>query len=284
MAKQWFEERDPFSPIQYRYADVRPLYSARSELQEIQVLESDFFGRMLVLDGVVQLTERDEFLYHEMLVHVPMHSHVAPKRVLIVGGGDGGALREVLKHESVERVTLVELDREVIEVAKKFFPDMAAGFASPLVTVRHGDGAAFLDDEGRQFDIILVDSTDPVGPSTSLSTPEFFRSASEALNDGGVFAMQTESLHFHADYVNRVQRALKAGFGAVDLYGAPIATYAGNWWTFSLASHAPVGREPVREPAPGLRIYCRELHRSAFVPSKALTCFTSLGSGPYRRA
>ena len=283
MAKQWFEERDPFSPIQYRYAEARTLYSARSEIQEIQVLASDFFGRMLVLDGVVQLTQRDEFLYHEMLVHVPMHSHADPKRVLIVGGGDGGALREVLKHESVDQVTLVEMDPEVIEVTKKYFPDMAAGFASPLVTVRHGDGVAFLQGAGREFDIILVDSTDPVGPSTSLSTPEFFQLAAEALTDRGVFAMQTESLHFHADYVNQVQRSLGAGFGAVDLYGAPIATYAGNWWTFALASHAPVGREPVREPAPGLRIYCRELHRSAFVPSKALTCFTSLGSGPYKR-
>ena len=283
MPKQWFIEKDPFSPIQYRYSDTRLIFSTRSEVQEIQVLESDFFGRMLVLDGVVQLTERDEFLYHEMLVHVPMHSHPGPKSVLIVGGGDGGALREVLKHPTVTQITLVEMDPEVIEASREFFPKLAAGFTSPLVTVRHGDGAAFLREEHRQFDIILVDSTDPVGPAKGLSSREFFQSASRALSDGGVFSMQTESLHFHIEYVNQTQRSLKASFGAVDLYGAPIATYAGNWWTFALASNAPVGREPVREPAPGMRVYCQELHRSAFVPSKALSRFAALGSGPFRR-
>ncbi len=283
MARRWFAEADPFSPIQYRYADAKTLYAARSEVQEIQVLESDFFGRMLVLDGVVQLTQRDEFLYHEMLAHVPLHSHPAPRSVLIVGGGDGGTLREVLKHPSVHQVTLVELDPQVIEVARRFFPDMAAGFSTPSVTVRHGDGVAFLRQGGHRFDVILVDSTDPVGPSKGLSTPEFFQSVSQALAPGGRFVMQTESLHFHADYILRVQHSLKASFAAVDLYGVPIATYAGNWWTFALAADAPMGREPAREPVPGLRIYCAETHRSAFVPAKALACFAALGAGPYRQ-
>lgn len=278
MPKRWFAEADPFAPLQYRYPIKRVLYSRRSRFQTIQVMENEFFGRMLVLDRVVQLTERDEFLYHEMLAHVPLHSHPAPARVLVIGGGDGGTLREVLKHPSVQQAVLVELDPRVVEVAKQFFRALAVGFSDPRVTVLHDDGARCLRETEERFDAILVDSTDPVGPARSLSTPQFFRAAAQALDDGGIFAMQTESLHYHAGFVNRVQASLRGVFPSVDLYGVPIATYAGNWWTFALARHGPLGREPVRPPVAGTRFYCEEVHRSAFVPSKALACFTALGS------
>jgi spermidine synthase len=159
---------------------------------------------------------------------------------------------------------------------------LAVSFSDPRVTVLHDDGARHLREGGVRYDAILVDSTDPVGPARSLSTPEFFTAAAGALTDRGLFAMQTESLHYHVDFVNEVQRALREVFASVDLYAAPIATYAGNWWTFGIASKSRVPREPVRVPVPGTRIYCQELHRSAFVPAKALACFTALGS-PTRR-
>ena len=233
MSRKWLLEDDPFAPIAYRYAVRARLHSSRSAFQQIEVFETDFFGRMLVLNNVVQLTERDEFLYHEMLAHVPLHSHPSPERVLIVGGGDGGTLREVLKHPSVSRVVVVELDPEVIAVAKRFFSSLARSFDSPKAEVVNGDGVAFLRETGEQFDAVLVDSTDPVGPAAALSSPEFFRAAAGALAEGGLFAMQTESLHFHVEYVNRVQASLREFFQFVRLYCVPVATYAGNWWTFS---------------------------------------------------
>ncbi len=282
MARKWLLEEDPFAPIAYRYGVRGRLYSSRSAFQLIEVYDTDFFGRMLVLDNVVQLTERDEFLYHEMLAHVPLHAHPAPENVLVVGGGDGGTLREVLKHPSVTRAVLVELDPEVIAVSKRFFPALARSFDSPRVEVVNGDGAAFLRETDERFDAILVDSTDPVGPAQALSSPEFIQTAPGVLTESGLFAMQTESLHFHVEFVNRVQSSLGESFPSVRLYSVPVATYAGNWWTFSLASKQELGDRPLREPVVGLRFYSESVHRWSFVPSDALESMTRLGSGPYR--
>lgn len=268
--KNWFVEADPYSPINYRYAVDRVLYEHKSAIQEIKVLEHQFFGRMLVLDDVVQLTERDEFYYHEMLAHVPMHSHPAPRKVLVIGGGDGGTLREALKHPSVGSATLVDIDPEVIEVSKRFFPAVASGFADPRAVSSPGDGAAFLRETREKFDIILVDAPDPVGPAQSLHTQEFFKSAQAALTENGVFAMQTESLHFHIEFVQDVQKALKAVFSWVSLYAVPLATYAGNWWTFSIAAKAPLSKHPIRALVPGTLYYGGETHPQAYVPARVL--------------
>ena len=282
-SRTWFDERDPFSPIAYRYPIKAELHRRRSPFQGIVVLEAEFFGRMLVLDDVVQLTERDEFLYHEMLAHVPLHLLQSPERVLIIGGGDGGTLREVLKHPTIRYVTVVELDREVIEVAKEYFPGLARSFSSPNVTVHHADGVDYLRAAGEQFDAILVDSTDPVGPAKALSTPAFFALAKQRLTAQGLFAMQTESLHFHVHHVDAVQAALRGVFPAVSLYAAPIATYAGNWWTFSLACSGQNDWTPVRPPVDGVRVYGHALHRGAFVPAEVRSCLSAIAADWNRR-
>ena len=275
MANDWYEERDPLSPIVYRYRDARVLHQRRSAFQDIKVLESGFFGRMLALDDVVQLTQRDEFLYHEMLAHVPLHAHPNPERVLIVGGGDGGTLREVLKHPSVGHVKLVELDAEVIEVAKAYLPDLAGSFASPRVELHVGDGAQYLTETQEHIDVILVDSTDPVGQAAKLFYRGFFAAARKVLRKGGIIAVQSESLHYHANHVRQVQDELSSVFASVALYGTSIATYAGNWWTFSMASDEALPHEPVRPPVTGTRVYDAEVHRSAFVSRRVLDCFTA---------
>jgi spermidine synthase len=266
MPEHWFTEADPFSPVNYRYAVTRVLHERRSAIQEIKVLEHSFFGRMLVLDDVVQLTERDEFLYHEMLAHVPMHSHAAPERVLVIGGGDGGTLRECLKHSPVKSATLVDIDPEVSEVSRQFFPRLAVSFADRRSALKPGDGAAFLRETREKFDVILVDAPDPVGPARTLTTPEFYRSAHAALNEGGVFAMQTESLHFHLEFIQHVQGTLRGIFPQVALYAAPLATYAGNWWTFSIAAKGDLSGEPVRPAHVPAVYYSADAHRKAFVP------------------
>jgi len=261
-----FLESDPFSPIRYIYRVSGILYSGKSRYQEILVLQSPDFGKMLVLDAVVQLTERDEFFYHEMLAHVILHAHPNPRTVLIVGGGDGGTLREVLKHNSVNSVQLVELDRQVIEVSKRFFPGLAGAFSDPRVHVKFMDGTRYVRKARDLFDIVIVDSTDPVGYAKRLFADQFFADVLSVLSETGMFVLQTESLHFHHEFVADVQIRLSKLFKVVKLYCVPLATYPGNWWTFSIASTKyPVDAQK-RKQEVITKYYDEEAHRKAFLP------------------
>ncbi len=261
-----FFEKDPYAPIQYVYEVDRVLYKGKSQYQEILVFENEYFGKILVLDGVVQLTERDEFFYHEMLVQVLMHAHPEPRKVVVIGGGDGGAVREVLKHEVVERVDFVEIDREVINISRRFFPTVSSAIDNEKVHIQNMDGAEFIKSHRDEFDVVIVDSTDIIGFAKSLFTVEFFKSAREALKEDGMFVTLSESLHFHKEMVVNVQETMRLVFPVVDLYTAPIATYAGNWWTFSAGSNRLSLRE-IRRPCIGdTKYYSEEIHRHAFLP------------------
>lgn len=259
-------EQDPYAPIQYVYEVSNLLYKGKSEFQEIMVLENPFFGRILVLDNVVQLTEKDEFFYHEMLAHVVMHSHPDPKTVVVIGGGDGGTLREVMRHKTVEKAYFIEIDKEVIEVSKRFFPELASGMDDPRVEIKPMDGADFVKSKKNEIDIVIVDSTDIVGFAKSLFTKEFFDTVSNCLRDDGMFVTLSESLHFHKDIVIEVQETMAGSFPVVDLYTVPLATYAGNWWTFSAASKKLGIREMRRKFDLQTRYYTDEIHQNAFLP------------------
>ncbi len=260
-----FIEKDPYAPIQYSYDVSKVLYHKRSKFQDIMVFENPFFGKVLVLDGVVQITEKDEFFYHEMLVHIVLNSHPDPKKVIVIGGGDGGTVREVLKHKSVEKVFFIEIDKEVIDVSKKFFPSVACGVSDKRVEIKCMDGAEFV--RGRSdIDAVIVDSTDIVGFAKSLFTRNFFRSINNCLKAEGMFVTLSESLHFHKDMVVEVQKTMKAAFPVVDLYTAPLATYAGNWWSFSVGSKKLDPREIRRRDRIKTKYYSHEIHRSAFLP------------------
>lgn len=263
-----FFEKDPYSPIQYVYEISSILYRTKSPFQEIMVLENPYFGKMLILDGVVQFTEKDEFFYHEMLVHVAMHAHPEPKRVVVIGGGDGGAVREVMKHGCVEKLYFVEIDREVIETSKRFFPTVSCEVDNERVEIKNMDGAEFIKNHKAQFDVVIVDSTDIIGFAKSLFTVEFFKAVKEALRDDGMFVTLSESLHFHREMVVDIQKTMKLVFPVVDLYTAPIATYAGNWWTFSAASMKLDMRKPRRPLVEERRFYSEEIHKQSFLPEK----------------
>ncbi|MFC1919736.1 polyamine aminopropyltransferase [Chloroflexota bacterium] len=260
-----FSECDPFSPIKYSYSLERILCQRRGQYGEIQIAEHNYFGKMLILNGVVQLTERDEYLYHEMLAHVPLHSHPNPSNILIIGGGDGGTLREVLKHRQVKKVLVAEIDSDVIKVSIDFLPSLSSGFSDPRTEVVIKNGAEFISQLREVYDIILIDCTDPIGPAESLFTIEFLKNAYKALKVDGILAAQTESLHFHLDFVRQVQNRLKQVFPIIDLYTASIATYAGNWWTFSIASKQSNPREPVRKCDICTRFYADDVHHNAFI-------------------
>ncbi|MFZ8863703.1 MAG: polyamine aminopropyltransferase [Thermocrinis sp.] len=266
MMDVFFMERDPYAPIRHCYPVDKVLYKGKSPYQEIMVIESPHFGKVLVLDGVAQCDEKYEFIYHEFMAHVPLYAHPNPETVLIVGGGDGGVLREVLKHPEVKRAVLVDIDREVIEVSKRFLPTMACAFEDPRVIVLHEDGYKYIQDYENEFDVIIVDSTDPVGFAHVLTTEEFFRYVYRALKEDGIYVGQTESIYYHIEMVKRVQKALRKIFPVVDLYTVVIPGYAGYWWTISVGSKKYDVREPKREVKVQTKLYSDEMHRHAFLP------------------
>ncbi len=261
-----FFEKDPYAPIQYTYEVSKILYHKRSEFQDIMVFENPHFGKILVLDGVVQITEKDELFYHEMLTHVVMCSHPEPKKVVVIGGGDGGTVREVLKHKSVEKVYFIEIDEDVIKVSQKYFPRVACGITDKRVQIKCMDGAEFVKRRSADIDLVIVDSTDIIGFAKSLFTKKFFHSVKNCLTRDGMYVSLSESLHFHKDIVIGVQETLRSVFPIVDLYTAPIATYAGNWWTFSIGSKQLDPREIRTKHKIRCRYYSDEIHSNAFLP------------------
>jgi spermidine synthase len=259
----WTEQQTPDQRLSLRIAQV--LHRARSDHQEVAVYDTPQYGRLLTLDDVVMTTERDEFVYHEMLVHVPLSVHPAPRRVLIVGGGDGGAVRESLRHPGVESVVLAELDPAVVDACRRFLPLTAARLDDPRVELAFGDGAAYLARHEGEFDAVLVDAPDPIGPATGLFSAGFYRSAARALRRGGVFAAQTESPFFNGPLISRVQSDLRAAFDVARLYWAVVPSYPGGMWTFSFASLGPDPLAAEPRDVGDTRWWSPQIQRAAFV-------------------
>jgi spermidine synthase len=262
-----FTEKAPYAPVEYLYDVDDILFKGKSKFQEIMVIKNPYYGKMLILDNVVQITERDEFFYHEMLTHVVMYANPSPRKVIVIGGGDGGIVREVLKHKSVEKVFFVEIDEEVINVSKRFFPGVSSGIDDPRVEIKIMDGADFIAKrKSSDIDAVIIDSTDIIGFARSLFTTDFFGSVKNCLTENGMFVTHTESLHFHKDMVIEIQEVLKKVFPLVDLYTAPIATYPGNWWAFAVASKGPSPREIRHAFDINTKYYSDEIHQQSFMP------------------
>jgi spermidine synthase len=262
-----FTEKAPYAPVEYLYDVEEILYKGKSKFQEIMVIKNPYYGRMLILDDVVQITERDEFFYHEMLTHIVMQAHPYPRKVIVIGGGDGGVVREILKHKTVRKVYFVEIDEEVIHVSKRFFPTVSSDIDNARVEIRIMDGAEFIRKRKvSDIDAVVIDSTDIIGFARSLFTTDFFTSVKNCLTDEGMFVTHTESLHFHKDMVIEIQEMLKKIFPIVDLYTAPIATYPGNWWAFAVAAKNLSPREIRRKLEVKTKYYSDEIHRQAFMP------------------
>jgi spermidine synthase len=262
----YFLENEPASPINYRYPVKRVLYRGRSRYQKILVFDAPFHGRVLALDNIVQLTSREEHFYHELLVHPALQAHPKPRQVLIIGGGDGGALREVVKYPSLEKVVECELDSKVVAVAKKYLPRLVSGYRDPRATVLFEDGIKYLRETDELFDMIVLDLTDPIGPAKPLFEKPFYKLCGEHLTAGGFLSAQTESLHFHASTVRMVQGALRDIFPIVELVTVPLAMYPGNWWTISIGAKSfdpKLARNPF---TPATRVYSKADHAWFFMP------------------
>lgn len=257
--------REFHSPSHGIFFEVKKrLYSGKSRFQKIEVIENDFFGKVLFLDGLVQTTERDEFFYHEMLVHPAFACHPSPRDVLIIGGGDGGALREVLRH-SVKSARMVEIDAKVVEVCRKYFGWPAPDFRDPRARLVIGDGNEFIREAGKKFDVILVDSSDPVGPSTRLHERDFYTNLKARLRPGGVVIAQAGSLLHHLEQHRKKALFLKDIFKVALFYTGPVPTYPGGIWCYVfLSDRVNPLKKALKEPPPGLKYYNLDIHRSAF--------------------
>ncbi len=213
------------------------LFRAPTEHQELIIFKNERFGRVMALDGVIQTTEVDEFIYHEMLTHVPLLAHGRAKRVLIIGGGDGGILREVLRHRSVEQVTQVEIDAQVIEMCKQFLPNHSAGaFEDPRVKIVIDDGKAFVMNCTEQFDVIISDCTDPIGPGEALFESDFYRGCKQCLTEGGIFVAQNGVPFMQPDEAETTKARLQPFFADRTFYCAPVPTYIGGVMSLAWAS------------------------------------------------
>lgn len=240
-----------------------------SEFQRIEIYETKSFGRMLVIDGVVMCTEWDEYAYHEMIAHVPMCVHPNPESVLVIGGGDGGTMREVLKHPSVKRVDICEIDREVINFAIKYLPTMSCSFSDPRVTVYNEDGAKFVREHKNTYDIILVDSSDPIGPAVVLFTEEFYADMRGALKDDGIAATQAESFFYHADIIEKLVGFAKKLYAHAGYYYTMVPTYPSGviGFTFCSKKYHPLNdfnEARVKALGSQLNYYNADAHRGAF--------------------
>jgi spermidine synthase len=210
------------------------LFTQDTGFQKLAIFTNPLLGRVMTLDGVVQTTEKDEFVYHEMLTHVPLLAHPQPKRVLIIGGGDGGILREVMKHPCVEQVTMVEIDAAVIEMAKRFFPAHSAGaFDDTRLKLVIGDGVAFVNATNQRFDVVISDSTDPVGPAEALFSADFYTAIRHCLNDGGVFVAQNGVPFYQMAELLDTARRFKPLFADSHFFTAAVPTYVGGVMTLA---------------------------------------------------
>ncbi|WP_298442053.1 polyamine aminopropyltransferase [uncultured Ferrimonas sp.] len=220
------------------------LFESQTEHQHLIIFDNAQFGRVMALDGVIQTTEKDEFIYHEMLTHTPILAHGNAKRVLIIGGGDGGILREVLRHQRIEHVTMVEIDASVVEMCKTYLPNHSAGaFDDPRTNLVICDGREFVRNCQDKFDVIISDSTDPIGPGEALFTSDFYQGCANCLNDDGILVTQNGVCFMQLDEVTTTAKRLSPYFSDQSFYKAAVPTYIGGDMTFAWASHNPQQRQ-----------------------------------------
>ena len=242
------------------------VHSEKSRYQTVTVHDTAGHGRLLTLDNMVMLTELDEFVYHELLAHVPLCVHPDPRQVLVVGGGDGGSVREVLAHPSVERVVQCEIDERVTRVCQELIPSVAGKLGDPRVELVFADAAAYVKDHPRSFDVILVDSSEPIGPAAALFKPDFFQSLATALRPGGAISCQAESPFYAPEVVRELFGSARESFAEVHGYYGVIPTYPGGGWVFCLASQTlrPDAFDRERAGALASRYYSPAVATGAF--------------------
>ena len=270
----WFTDKDDNQAISLRYTG-EVFFDVQSPYQRVRILESPKYGKLLTLDDMFMTTENDEFHYHEMISHPAMFTHGNAKNVLVIGGGDGGTVREILRHPGVENVTMVEIDGEVIKACKEFLPTIAASFDDPKLNLIVGDGIAYAKEaKEKEYDIIIIDGSDPVGPAEGLFSVEFYRNCYNALKDGGILVAQGESPKFNEHAFTELNVTLQHIFGKenapVSLFYVP--TYPTGMWSFQYGIKGATNPKAITNDseidafvgAKGLRYYNSDIHKASF--------------------
>ena len=266
----WYTEEHTKN-VRFSIKIDKQLVSAKSEFQRIDIFESPEFGRFLTLDGFMMLTEKDEFIYHEMITHVPMAVNPKAKKILVIGAGDGGTVRELVKYEHIKRIDMVEIDKMVVDVCREYLPKTANKLDDERVHIYYEDGLKFVRSKTNEYDIVIVDSTDPFGPGEDLFTREFYGNCFNALKDDGILVNQHESPYYEADAkaTARANKQLRAVFPFATVYQLHIPTYPSGHWLFGFASKK---YNPVKDLKDDewnkfgikTRYYNTELHKGAF--------------------
>ncbi|KAK7529629.1 Spermidine/spermine synthase [Phyllosticta citribraziliensis] len=269
----WFREISDMWPGQAMTLKVNQvLHHEKSKYQDVLIFESSDYGNVLVLDNVIQCTERDEFSYQEMIAHLALMSHPNPKKVLVIGGGDGGVLREIVKHDCVEEAILCDIDEAVIRLSKKFLPGMSIGFQHPNVQTIVGDGFKFLADRKNEFDVIITDSSDPEGPAESLFQKPYFELLNDALREGGVITTQAENQWLHMPLIAKLKKDCKEVFPVAEYAYTTIPTYPSGQIGFMVCCKdatrdvkKPVRSWTLEEEEKLCKYYSKEIHEASFI-------------------
>lgn len=272
MTEKKYETEVLYDGISARYENTKTLYHEKNDIQDVILFENPVLGRMLMLDGVTQVTLADEFIYHEMMTHTPIFAHDNPKNILIIGAGDGGIAREVLRHKNFEKVIMIEIDGAVVEFSKKHLPEVSNGaFENPLLTLKIEDGAKYVAETNDKFDVIIVDSTDPIGPGEILFSKEFYHNCRRCLTAEGILVTQNGVPFMQADELKKSVGYFREIFNHGTCYRSTIPTYAFGEMAMGWASDKDYSKTSVetlqnRFDKAGLEMkyYTSEVHKAAF--------------------
>ena len=270
----WFYERSFHDTFSMGWKVKKVLHSEQSKFQKIDVVETDAVGKLLLLDGKTMVSELDEFVYHEVMAHIPYMVSRKCKKVLIIGGGDGGVVREFAKHKDIEQIDLVEIDERVIEVSKKFFPECTSALSDKRVNILPQDGFAFIKSKKNEYDVIIIDSTDPEDFASGLFTSEFYTDVYNELTEDGIRMNQTENPFLDEYGVKNIYNNMRKSFPFVQSFTAPMSIYPGVFWTFGFSSKKylgthinPAKRQQMSGIEKDLKWYNMDWHKGAFAIS-----------------
>jgi len=248
----------------------KKLFHQVSEFQTVDIVDTDYYGHMLLLDGMVMTTEKDEFIYHELITHIPLLVHPIPKKVLIIGDGDGGVAREILKYPYVEEITVCEIDKIVVDACKKYLPVTAIGFDNPRVNLQVNDGTTYISQFKNHFDIIIIASADPVGPGEGLFKAEFYKNVYDALTDNGIMVNQSASPWSMQTQFKNINKSLIKIFPIVKPYISVVPTYPGSFWSWTFCSKNIEPLDAINislseKISESCKFYNSEIHKAIFV-------------------
>ncbi len=268
----WIQETHQ-NAVALRFKVEKTLFSAKSPFQQVDVVQTAAHGGMLLNDGIIMVSERDEYIYHEMIAHVPVSVHPSPKRVLVIGGGDGGTVRELVKHRQVERIVMVEIDEMVINACRQHLPSISCALDDPRVELIIDDGVKYVASTGESFDIVLIDSTDPIGPAAPLFDRQFYENVAGLLSEQGIMISQAESPFYDFKIQSAMLENQRPFFKRLHLYTFTNLTYPGGLWSFGFGSKALcplMDFDPDRMSAESVhtRYYSPDIHIASFMLPK----------------